>query len=35
MGDGSVRFVSENIDLQVYRNTGSMNRGEVATDTDL
>jgi len=35
MGDGSVRFVSENIDLQVYRNTGSMNRGEVVTDTDL
>ncbi len=29
MGDGSVRFVSENIDLVVYRATGTMNVGEV------
>jgi len=29
MGDGSVRFVSEGIDLFVYRSTGSINGGEV------
>lgn len=29
MGDGSVRFVSENVDLVVYRATGTMNVGEV------
>ncbi len=31
MGDGAVRFVSENIDLGVYRNTATANGGEVAT----
>ena len=34
MGDGSVRFVSESIDLQTYRNTGSMNGGEVVSYTE-
>jgi len=34
MGDGSVRFVSENIDLRVYRNTGSMNGGEVVSSQE-
>jgi hypothetical protein len=29
MGDGSVRFISENIDLQLYRNLGSRAGGEV------
>ena len=31
MGDGSVRFVSESIDLATYRNTGSCNGGEVVS----
>ena len=34
MGDGSVRFVSENIDLQMYRATGSMNGGEVVSSNE-
>lgn len=29
MGDGSVRFVSENIDLQTYRNASTIDGGEV------
>jgi prepilin-type N-terminal cleavage/methylation domain-containing protein len=29
LGDGSVRFLSENIDLTTYRNLGSMNDGKV------
>lgn len=35
MGDGSVRFVSDNIDLQAYRATGTMNRGEVVSNSEL
>ncbi|MCA9087160.1 MAG: DUF1559 domain-containing protein [Planctomycetaceae bacterium] len=31
MGDGAVRFVSENVDLDVYRNTATAGGGEVAT----
>ena len=33
MGDGSVRFVSENVNLNVYMATGSRNGGEVQTIT--
>ncbi|MFM8728762.1 MAG: H-X9-DG-CTERM domain-containing protein, partial [Planctomycetaceae bacterium] len=29
LGDGSVRFVSENVDIGVWRAVGSMNGGEV------
>ena len=32
-GDGSVHFISENIDLAVYRNTATIAGGEVATFT--
>ena len=31
MGDGSVHFVSENVDLNVYRNTTTRGGGETAT----
>ncbi len=31
MGDGSVSFVAENIDLTVYRGLGTRNKGEVVT----
>lgn len=31
MGDGSVQFVSENIDLQTYQNLGARNDGQVVT----
>ena len=30
-GDGAVRFLSDSIDLQLWKNTGSMNGGEVKT----
>lgn len=30
-GDGSVRFISESIDLSTYRALGTMNRGEAVT----
>ncbi len=33
IGDGSVRFVSENINFSVYQGTGSRNGGEVQTVT--
>ena len=29
LGDGSVRFISENVDLQLYQSLGSRNGGEV------
>ncbi len=32
LGDGSVRFVSESIDIRVWRNIGSINGGEVVSD---
>mgnify|MGYP003325333575 CR=1 FL=1 len=32
LGDGSVRFVSTNIDLNVYRNLSSRNGGDVVTE---
>ena len=31
MGDGSLKFVTDSIDFEVWRNTGSMSGGEVAT----
>jgi hypothetical protein len=31
MADGAVRFVSENIDLQLYRNLAGIQDGQVAT----
>jgi prepilin-type N-terminal cleavage/methylation domain-containing protein len=31
LGDGSVRFISDNIDLNVYRSAGTMANGEVVT----
>ena len=32
MGDGAVRFISTNIDLNVYRNLSSRNGAEIVTD---
>jgi len=32
LADGSVRFVSENVDLNVWQNVGSINGGEVTGD---
>jgi hypothetical protein len=29
MGDGAVKFISENIDLQTYRNAATIDGGEV------
>jgi len=31
LGDGSTRFISENINLQTYRALGTMNGGEAAS----
>jgi prepilin-type processing-associated H-X9-DG protein len=31
MGDASVQFVSDNVDLNTYRALGTMSKGEVAT----
>lgn len=32
MGDGTVKFISENIDLQTYRNAASISGGETISD---
>ncbi|WP_246128198.1 DUF1559 domain-containing protein [Planctopirus ephydatiae] len=32
MGDGTVRFISENIDLQLYRNLATIDGGETLSD---
>jgi prepilin-type N-terminal cleavage/methylation domain-containing protein len=32
MGDGTVRFVSENIDLTLYRNLATIDGGEISSD---
>lgn len=32
LGDGHVRFVSENIDEGVYKAVGTLNGGEVVSD---
>jgi hypothetical protein len=32
LGDGSVRFVSENIDIRVWRAVGSINGNEVVSE---
>lgn len=32
MGDGTVKFISENIDLTLYRNLSTIDGGEVTTD---
>ena len=34
LGDGSVRFVSENVDLDIYRNTGTIMNSETRTVVD-
>ncbi|MFM7862956.1 MAG: H-X9-DG-CTERM domain-containing protein, partial [Planctomycetaceae bacterium] len=32
LGDGSVRFVSENVDIRVWRAVGSINGNEVVSE---
>jgi hypothetical protein len=32
LGDGSVRFVTDNISLTTWRAMGTINRGEVVSD---
>jgi hypothetical protein len=35
MGDGSTRFVSNNIDVNIWRGLGTRNGAEVVSDPDL